>query len=648
VTRHWIESWAPVRGRGGEIVGVVAFVVEVSQRRRAEEALQRRERDARARAEAFADLATVMAAAISIDEVVAAVANQAASAAGAAFWNLALLTADGDRLRLYHHENLDAAVARRWTEVSLEDRVPLVDAIRSRAPVFVNDPEDNARRYPALAADTRRAGLQSTASIPLLDSQQVALGAVGFAWAEPQRFEAELQAVLRTIAQLAGQAVERARLHKRAQDARERSSVLADTTTAIGTPGSTHERLQRVCECLVPRFADVAIVELPAERGGRTAVTIAHGDSARVAVPGGLLTAPGVADRVASGAARVLAGGHVELLADTARGSRTAPFADAWMRDLFDDLGIRSYLGVPLRAGAAVIGAILLGQVDSGRRFGADDTAFAVDLGERVGLILDNVRLTDAEHEIAAELQQRLLPAALTAPPGTTLAARYRAGHARLAVGGDWYEVVGRPDGRVVIAVGDIVGHGPRAAAAMGQVRSALTATASAADGPHDLLRRLDDFASRTPDVRYSTVCVAFLDPGDGDLRYACAGHPPPLLLRPDGSTDLLGGGRSYPLALASPPGFVARPPGEARAVVPPGARLILYTDGLIERRGASIDDGIARLLSAVQRHSAQPLEALCDALLGDLLPAAAEDDTALLCVERLPTDGEIPAIAST
>jgi serine phosphatase RsbU (regulator of sigma subunit) len=635
-------AWSPVRTERDEPVGALALLVEVSRRRRAEEASRRRERADRLRAEAFADLATVMAAAITIDEVAAAVANQAAAAAGAPFSNLALLDADGQRLHLHHHASLDAGVAQRWTEVSLTDPVPLVDAVRSGEPVLVRDPADNARRYPGLVADTRRAGLQATASIPLLARRQAPLGAIGFAWAEPQRFEPELQAVLRTIAELAAQAVERSRLHDQAQGARRRSSMLADATTAIGTPGSTRERLQRMCEVLVPRFADVAIAELPAERGARTADTIVRGDQARVSVPDGLVADDDLAARVTHRVTGVLAAGRVELVSDIPRRPGAGAALDTRARPLLDDLGVRSYLGVPLRAGAAVIGAVLLGQVDSGRRFDSDDAAFAADLGERAGLILDNVRLTDAEHEIAAELQQRLLPAALTAPPGIALAARYRAGHARLGVGGDWYEVVGRPDGRVVIAVGDVVGHGARAAAAMGQVRSALTAVASAADGPHDLLCRLDDFAGRTPDTRFSTVCVAFLEPDDGELRYACAGHPPPVLLRGDGSAELLEDGRSHPLALASSPGAIARSPSEGRALVPVGGRLVLYTDGLIERRGESLDVGLTQLLSTLRRHGDRPLEALCDALLGELY-AGGEDDTALLCIERPAPDANPP-----
>jgi serine phosphatase RsbU (regulator of sigma subunit) len=171
----------------------------------------------------------------------------------------------------------------------------------------------------------------------------------------------------------------------------------------------------------------------------------------------------------------------------------------------------------------------------------------------------------------------------------------------------------------------------------MGQIRSALTATADAAEGPAEVLGRLDDFAGRTPDVQYSTVCVVFLDPKTGELRYACGGHPPPAVLSPDGRVELLEGGRSWPLFAMDGPGRTVPPRLEARGHLPDGGRLLLYTDGLIERRDASLDDGLARLVTALARHSGKAIEPMCDALLADMLPeTSGNDDAALLCVARV------------
>ena len=172
--------------------------------------------------------------------------------------------------------------------------------------------------------------------------------------------------------------------------------------------------------------------------------------------------------------------------------------------ELLEAIEARSYLGVPLRAGNRVVGTLVLANTTSGRFFEVDDVAFVAQLGERAGLVLDNARLMEAEHEIARELQQRLLPSSLPVPSSVGVAARYQAAHAQLGVRGDWYDVAELADGRLAVAVGDIVGHGPRAAATMGQLRSAFAALAPAAVGPAELLDRLDTFCARGASRRRS------------------------------------------------------------------------------------------------------------------------------------------------
>ncbi|MCC6437273.1 MAG: SpoIIE family protein phosphatase [Acidimicrobiales bacterium] len=193
-----------------------------------------------------------------------------------------------------------------------------------------------------------------------------------------------------------------------------------------------------------------------------------------------------------------------------------------------------------------------------------------------VGQALERARRFDAERHVAQALQQVLLPAGLPSLPTMALTARYLAAESTLAVGGDWYECFELPGGRLIIALGDVVGRGLEAAATVGQLRAAVAALAATVDSPAALLDRLDGFVRHFPGAVCTTVVCVELTLATGELRYACAGHPPPLLVRPDGTNSMLEGGRSTPIGISAGP----RPVAEHRLEV--GERLLLYTDGLV------------------------------------------------------------------
>jgi PAS domain S-box-containing protein len=233
------------------------------------------------------------------------------------------------------------------------------------------------------------------------------------------------------------------------------------------------------------------------------------------------------------------------------------------------------------------------------------------------------------EREIAVGLQRALLPDRLTMPMGISCSARYEAGSEALEVGGDWYDAFVLADGRVAVTVGDVVGHGLAAAAAMGQLRTALAALSEEAASPGELLTRLDSFLGRTGTTDFATVCYGVLDPNNGVFEYASAGHPPILLVDPSGRTKWLDDANSPPLY-----GQQGRSRVQASTVLPVGSLLILYSDGLIERRGAPLADGLGRLADAA-RHlfeasTAEACDSLVDALGAD---ASRTDDVAVLAV---------------
>ncbi|KES08456.1 protein phosphatase [Streptomyces toyocaensis] len=233
------------------------------------------------------------------------------------------------------------------------------------------------------------------------------------------------------------------------------------------------------------------------------------------------------------------------------------------------------------------------------------------------------------EREVALALQEAMLPAPV--PVGHHRAAvRYRPAVGTLNVCGDWYDMVELPGDRIAVAVGDVVGHGLEAAGVMGQLRSALSAAARVADGPAQALEALELYARHVAGAESTTVVKTYIDWGIHTLTYSSAGHPPPALLDPDGTVTFLDRATDPPLGAR--PEHVPRP--EASTAFAEGATLVLYSDGLIERRGEDIDVGLARLAGSLVRHGRAGPEALADALLADLLPpASTNDDTALVII---------------
>ncbi|GHH42062.1 serine phosphatase RsbU (regulator of sigma subunit) [Streptomyces umbrinus] len=243
-----------------------------------------------------------------------------------------------------------------------------------------------------------------------------------------------------------------------------------------------------------------------------------------------------------------------------------------------------------------------------------------------------NERLRTAhahEREVALALQDAMLPA--PRPLGHHRAAvRYQPAIGSLNVCGDWYDLVDLPGKSLAVAVGDVVGHGLAAACAMGQLRSALSAACRVADGPARALDALGLYARFVEGAESSTVVTTFIDWEDHTITYSCAGHPPPALLHPDGTVIFLDQATDPPLGAR--PEHVPRP--QARAPFAKGATLVLYTDGLIERRSEDIDIGLGRLAASLTHHRQSDPEALADALLADLLPPTGNtDDTALIVI---------------
>ncbi|WP_445169866.1 SpoIIE family protein phosphatase [Mycolicibacterium sp. Dal123E01] len=302
------------------------------------------------------------------------------------------------------------------------------------------------------------------------------------------------------------------------------------------------------------------------------------------------------------------------------------------------DTSIVGSVGIALQhpRGVLVIWIVLPAE----RPFTSEDQTLLAVLVGRLGQGLQRVHQVDQQRETALALQHSILgPASL--PAG--FAVRYQPASHPLQVGGDWYDVIALDDGRIALVVGDCVGHDLAAATVMGQLRSACRALLLERSSPAAALAGLDRFAARLPGAQSTTAFCAILDPDTGELTYSSAGHPPAILVGADGTTQLLDGGHS--IALGIRPDRVRT---EAQLIVPAQSTLLLYTDGLVERRRRSLDDGIDQAANLIRDDSALDLDPLADQIMERLAPDGGyQDDVALLLYRHpAPLNVIIPADA--
>jgi anti-anti-sigma factor len=311
------------------------------------------------------------------------------------------------------------------------------------------------------------------------------------------------------------------------------------------------------------------------------------------------------------------------------------PDRSAWERDypevMPDVMEVtQAAAALPLLVGDRAIGGVGI-TFRSPRRFDADTRAFLLTLASQVAVAIERAALADVRGEIAETLQRSLLPRGVPPMARLGVATRYVPGVRGTRAGGDWYDVLPFDDGRVALVVGDVVGEGAAAAAVMGQLRSALATLLLEGHEPARALELLDRFARTVEGAAVSTVTCLLLDPASGSLLQASAGHPPALVLD-DSGARFLAGGEGPALAL---PGRALR--RQAGTTLATGATLVLYTDGLVERRGSTLDDGMRRLAETAWAARSGAVPALLDTLLDRLVGDARSDDVAVVAARPAP-----------
>jgi PAS domain S-box-containing protein len=418
--------------------------------------------------------------------------------------------------------------------------------------------------------------------------------------------------------------------------ARARLSALVDATTQLAATLDLDEVLERLASLSVPRMADWVAINLVDAHRKLYGTTVRHRDGLEHWVRRFEELQPNSLNE-RSGVYRLIAGGDPLLLADANPEMVRSHFTDPEMVEVVTALGIGSLMFVPLMSRLnRTVGTMILVSTPGGRRFNHEDLEAAADLGRRAGLIIDNARLYDHEHRAAVTLQRSLLPK-LPAVPGTTIAARYLPGEDTADVGGDFYDIIPLPDGSIGFAIGDVVGHDMAAAAAMGHLRGLLRACAwddadtEGGSSPGRVVSRVDRLVQGLDVVPLATLFYGQLTmpsvPGHpARFSYANAGHPGPLLRLPGGEVQRLSAGAGVLLGVTD-----LGPHATAEVDVPPGSMLVGYTDGLVERRGIDVEEGMAALAATL---SAIPAGTEPEGIAAALLATASaerDDDVAVL-----------------
>jgi PAS domain S-box-containing protein len=416
----------------------------------------------------------------------------------------------------------------------------------------------------------------------------------------------------------------------------ERLAVLARVSDELVGTLNAPAAAARIPRLVVPALASWATVTLLGEDGTLRAAGSWHADPAKSPLVRRYAAAAQESSPTTAPVLRaVTTGAPLTLSAPQLTGPALATVASGTARDLLHLLAPNAVTVLPIRGRDRVLGALTLGH-DRQRSVDPADIATATQVAERAGLALDNARLYEQQRRLAEELQRSML----TAPPEpdhAQIVVRYLPAAEAARVGGDWYDAFVQPDGATTLVIGDVVGHDTAAAATMGQLRSMLRGIAVIGDaGPAQVLSQLDAAMAQLQLNTYATAALARFEQTPSELRrgvtrmrWANAGHPPPLIIHPDGTIAELAGWRGD-LMLGVDHTTRRR---DSVVTLDRNTTVLLYTDGLIERRDSDLDDGMTRLRAAATRLADRPLDELCDQLIDQLVETTPDDDVALVAI---------------
>jgi PAS domain S-box-containing protein len=610
-------SCAPVR-RLGEVTGIVCAITELGGTRH-------RMLTARRLADRFTDLARVateLGVAEDLDTVTKVVISGAADAVGATVGSLSLLV-DPDTLALSGLRGGSEGAASRWTRYSVHGNTPAGDVVRSGEAVVLIGRDEIHRRYPDL--ERAAEGERSMIALPLRSTGRT-IGVMTWSFPGHRHVDASEMEFYGVIADSCAQAVQRIRAQDESARQAARVQFLADATGKLSESLDYQRTLAEVARMVVPVFADWCAIDLVEDdRLHRLAVEHIDPDKVALAVE---LEARYPAERDAGGVWDVVRTGET-LLVSEVTDEMIAPSAkDAEHLRLLRRLQLRSVVLVPLIARGEVLGVMTWVMAESGRRYDASDLGFASDLGRRAGIAIDNSRLHTETLEASVRLQHAVLPVLPDDIPGWDVAAYYSPA-GRTEVGGDFFDAVPLADDRIAVFVGDVMGRGVAAAAAMAQMRAATRAYIADDADPSSVLHRLDRLFTTYDVGRLVTMVYLLADTASGVVTMVNAGHPPPAVLRADGAVEQLASTDGAPVGVE----LTEREPIAFQLGA--GDLLLAFTDGLIERRDEDIDVGQQRVLDALPSLANGPLAEQLEALVTEIRDRTRSDDVAALAIRR-------------
>jgi PAS domain S-box-containing protein len=527
---------------------------------------------------------------------------------------LALVAIDGAR----------SGAAERWATYPVNAGTPAGQACLEGRTVTISGSDELRLRYPGLEMATE--GERSMICLPLMIGGR-AIGVISLSFPGRRTFEfAELE-FFGLLADTCAQALERTRVLAEVADREAKLQFLADASIELASSLDYEATLKAFANLAVPQFADWCVIQL-LQDGVLRPLAIAHPDVVLESRVHELQEKYPPDPDSPRGAYQVVRTGSTEFVPDITDAMLVMAARDEAHLDVLRELKFRSALQVPLKIRGKVLGVVTWVTGSDGRRFTDRDLHFGEDLARRAAVAIDNSHLHSQVRDVAIRLQRAVLPEQLPQVEGWDVAVRYLPA-GRTDVGGDFYDVVALADGRVVAFVGDVMGRGVSAAAAMAQMRSAVRALVAVDPDPRFVMTGLDRIFEQYDLQRLVSCAYAVADPAQDLLEVINAGHPAPILRLADGELRDIENQESLILGAGGGTRDVVR------CAFAPGDTVLMFTDGLVERRGESLTEGQDRVHAAAAHLAAPDLAAGLHELVEAVRDATRDDDIAALALRR-------------